>query len=141
MSIDSPEEKRVADNISFEQADRFLTEAIDPFQFCLAHPERGAGDAARREIQQSAYADANTAMELVQMLVNPEFLLRHTKSDEQNVWIGGIYVGDDFFFMALEESMMGSNNPQAWMLFQQIIPRGIRYARLTAEQIETVAFF
>ena len=81
MSIDSPEEKRVADNISFEQADRFLTEAIDPFQFCLAHPERGAGDAARREIQQSAYADANTAMELVQMVVNPEFLFRHAEGD------------------------------------------------------------
>jgi len=75
------------------------------------------------------------------MLVNPEFLLRYTEGDEQNVWIGGIYVGDDVFFMALEESMMGSNNPQAWMLFQQIVARGIRYTWLTAEQIETVAFF
>jgi hypothetical protein len=38
MSIDSPEEERISDDVSFEQADRFLAEAIDPFQFRLAHP-------------------------------------------------------------------------------------------------------
>ena len=27
------------------------------------------------------------------------------------------------------------------MLFQQIVPRGVRHARLAAEQIETMAFF
>ena len=141
MSIDSPEEERVADDISLEQANRFLAKAIDPFQFRLAHPERGTRDAARREIQQSADADTDAAMELVQMVVNPEFLFWYTKGNEQDVWLGGIYVCNDFFFMAFEEAMVCSDNSQGRMFFQQIIARGVRYAWLTAEEIETVAFF
>ena len=82
MSIDSPEEERISDDVSFEQADRFLAETIDPFQFRLAHPQRGAGDAARREIEQSADADADAAMELVQMVSDPEFLFGNAEGDQ-----------------------------------------------------------
>ena len=75
------------------------------------------------------------------MVVNPEFLFGNSESNEQNIWFGGIYVGDDVFFMSLEKAMMCSDDSQCWMFFQQIVTRGIRYAWLTAEQIETVAFF
>ena len=75
------------------------------------------------------------------MVVNPEFLFWYSKGNEQNVWFGGIYAGNDIFFIAFEEAMMCSDNSQAGMLFQQIVARGIRHAWLAAEQIETVTFF
>ena len=51
------------------------------------------------------------------MIMNPELLFRYAESNQQDIRIGGIDVRNDLFFMALEKSMMCSDNPQARMLF------------------------
>ena len=141
MSIDSPEKERVSNDISFKQTDRLLTETIDPFQFRFSHPQWGTRNAARCEVEQAADAYTDAAVKFVQMVMDPKLLHGHAESDQKDVWIGGVDLRNNFLFMAFEESMMGSDNPQAWMLFQQIVPRCVRHARLAAEQIEAVAFF
>ena len=117
MSIDSPKEEWIANDISFKQTNRLLAETIDPFQFRFSHPQWGAWDTTRREIKQSTDADADAAIKFVQMVVDPKFLFRYAKSNQKNIRIGSVDVRNDLFFMALEKSMMCSDNPQARMLF------------------------
>ena len=51
---DAEEEQRVSDDVSLEEADRLLIEAVAPFEAVVAHPKGGAGDSARDEVEKSA---------------------------------------------------------------------------------------